>query len=162
WNMLPLLVILCALTASAAELSVSVKSGANPLPGLRVTLYRAGMTKGAPAEALRMDVSDASGVARISYTPPAPSSILYVFADDARGWPVRLGTVLGATAVAPREAVVNEITTVATAYAMAQFLKNGNISGHASSLQTAAATFASLVNPTTGGTSPFFGQSTVS
>jgi len=63
--------------------------------------------------------------------------------------PIRLATVLG-SAPFPLEVVINERATVATAYALAQFIKPGRISGKSPGLQNAAATARNLVNLATG------------
>lgn len=154
------ILLVCAACAAAAELNVTVRSGTSPIAGSRVTLYRAGPAKSAPAEALATATSDAEGAAILSYNPP-PSGVLYAFADGAPSAPVRLATVIGPSAVAGRSVVINEASTVATAFSMAQFLKNGVISGVPASVQLAAATFANLVNPATGEVSPFFGPGTL-
>src|SRR5687767_272597 len=103
------LLVLCTLHVRAAELIVTVKSGAGPIPGSRVTLYRGGNAKGTAAEALASGTSDAAGTLRITYAEPAPSSLLYIFADGTPSPSVRLAAILGAAAVAPRSVVINEI-----------------------------------------------------
>jgi streptogramin lyase len=102
-------------------------------------------------------VTDAAGTARLTYGAPSPASILYVFADGAPIPSVRLASVLGAAQVAPQTVVINEASTVATAFAMAQFLKASSIGGFGPGLQLAAATFRNLMNPATGEVPPFFG-----
>ena len=48
---------------------------------------------------------------------------------------------------------VNELTTVASAYALAQFTHDAVVRGRSPGLENAAATAANLINPTTGGVS---------
>lgn len=62
---------------------------------------------------------------------------------------VRLATVLGKPPV-QSEIVINERTTVATAYAMAQFLTPTGIDGTSPGLQNAAATAQNLVDLSNG------------
>src|SRR5689334_5701476 len=138
----------CAIAASAADLGVTVRSGATPIEGATVTLYLAGRNSGAAAMTLGSGVSGSSGKARIEYSPPGSSDLLYVLADGGSSTAVRLAAVPGAGA--PPDVVVNELTTVATAFAMSQFLKAGTIAGHPESLAAAAATARDLVDPATG------------
>jgi len=78
--------------------------------------------------------------------------------SKSRRSPVRLATVLG-TAPFPPEVVINERTTVATAYALAQFLTRGRISGKSPGLQNAAATGQNLVDLETGEVGSVLGNS---
>ena len=64
--------------------------------------------------------------------------------------PIALATVLGDWDTSDQAIVVNERTTVATAWAMAQFLDGFNISGKSPGLQNAAATVRNLVDLLTG------------
>jgi DNA-binding beta-propeller fold protein YncE len=92
---------------------------------------------------------------RLSY--PATTDLLYVIADGASSSAIRLAAVPGAGA--PSDVVANELTTVATAFAMSQFLKGGTISGLPEGLALATATAASLVNPATGEATPSLSRS---
>jgi hypothetical protein len=136
-----------------------VSSGA-PARAARVTLYEAGTRQGAPAKALGTDVTNARGAFRIAYREPRDAdAVLYLLSDSrpsgVRGagppaWrPVRLAAVLPADP--PHRVVLTERTTVATAYAMAQFLDDGEIAGPAPGLPNAAGTAQNLANVATGG-----------
>jgi sugar lactone lactonase YvrE len=93
----------------------------------------------------------------IRYTQPTDSNaVLYLVADGsspygirARRPELRLATVLG-IGQGPVNVVINERTTVATAYAMAQFIQGTNIAGGSPGLRNAAATLKNLVNVETG------------
>ena len=126
-----------------------VRSGNTPIRRATVTLYRAGDQKGSGEVALGSAVTDASGFFRIPYTPQDdPAAVLYLVAHGPLAT-TRLATVLG-TAPVSTSVTINERTTVATAYAMAQFIVENRIGGHAPGLQNAAGTFRNLVNVTTG------------
>ncbi|MEO5361033.1 MAG: NHL repeat-containing protein [Nitrospirota bacterium] len=143
-----------SLTAYAAEQKGVVLNGQIPVASSTVTLYRAGTQRGTQAVALGSAQSDDNGNFNISYTPPLDTNaVLYLIADGAINVlesPVRLATVLGSAPVAASNAVINERTTVAAAYAMAQFINGRNISGTSPGLQNAAAIVQNLVDIKTG------------
>ena len=135
--------------ANAAQLIVTVRTGTTPIERSRVTLMRAGNAAGAAATPVTIGTSDAKGQVQLTYTVP-PGDILYLLAEGAPSASVRLAAVLGAAAYVPPSTVVNELTTVATAYAMAHFLQKENIAGPLPSLAIAAMTASSLANSATG------------
>jgi sugar lactone lactonase YvrE len=134
--------------AAAAKLRGEVVSGRVKLGSTPVTLYRAGS---ADSEPVRLGRSRTRGNSsfKLSYRPPHRSgAVLYLIAG--RGAAVRLASVLG-TRRFPRKVVVNEHTTVATGYALAQFLRGAKtLAGRSPGLQNAAAMAANLVNVRTG------------
>jgi hypothetical protein len=144
-------------SAEAQRQHGTVQSGETPIAGSNVTLYSAGASRGASASVLGHAIADRNGAFAINYTqPPSSNAVLYLVADGffpprARTprTDVRLATVLG-TCQGPANVVVNERTTVATAYAMAQFIHATNIAGGSPGLQNAAATFRNLVDVRTG------------
>jgi hypothetical protein len=156
-----LLVLTFPLAAHAAEQKGKVQSGETSIAFSTVTLYRAGAYRGARAVALGRAQSDDSGFFHISYTPPSgPGAVLYLIADGGFALPsaqapkgrrgsIRLAAVLGTPPV-PADVVINERTTVASAFAMAQFIAGRNIAGKAPGLQNAAATVQNLVDVTSG------------
>ncbi|MER7985526.1 LysM peptidoglycan-binding domain-containing protein [Streptomyces noursei] len=97
--------------------------------------------------------TDAAGAFRIRYAPPA-DGVLYVEATSGRR--LRLRAVVGVGsggAVRPRaldRVRVNELTTVAATYALAQFDGGRQVVGPAPGLENAAATSFNLADPTTG------------
>jgi hypothetical protein len=134
-----------------------VQSGETPIAGSNVTLYSAGASRGASASVLGHATTDRNGAFAINYTQPLNSNaVLYLVADGfLPPWArtprreVRLATVLG-TGQGSANVVLNERTTIGTAYAMAQFIQGTNIAGGSPGLQNAAATFKNLVNVRTG------------
>ncbi|MBW1596973.1 NHL repeat-containing protein [Streptomyces sp. JJ38] len=169
-------------TAASAELSATgqghpgkllqrgtVSTGSSPVPFARVTLYQAGDHRGGEAKALGRAESDAEGRFAVRYRRPKDEdAVLYLVADaepvrgsgGAQGRtggegrrPVRLTSVL-LPEPQPTPTVVNERTTVATAYAMAQFAEGSDIAGTHPGLQNAAGTSHNLADVKTGRVSP--------
>ncbi len=136
----------------------TVQSGETPIAGSNVTLYSAGTSRSASASVLGHAITDRNGAFAINYTQPLNSNaVLYLVADGflpprarTRRTEVRLATVLG-TGQGPANVVLNERTTVGTAFAMAQFIQGTNIAGGSPGLQNAAATFKNLADVRTGG-----------
>jgi hypothetical protein len=110
--------------------------------------------------------SDSNGHFTIFFKPPAHSNVvLYLIADGERGssWgrgfrsrksPVRLATVLGIDPE-PGDVVINERTTVATAYTMAQFIHGTEIQGKGPGPRNAAGILRNVVDVYTGDVSTF-------
>ncbi len=122
-----------------------VLHGELPVEKSMVTLYRAGSTRGSTGVALGTAQTDSAGTFELSYFSPGdPHAVLYLTAAGPPG-SVKLVSVLGVPPV-PSEIVINERTTIATAYAMAQFIVGGGIGGTYPGLQNAAATLQNLVN----------------
>ena len=124
-----------ALSANPRSLSGVVQTGgtssSQPLPNVNVTLFEA--TLGRPT-ALGHTTTDAAGRFAIPYKKNRSSSIFFVNADVGEG--VEFVTVLGPNL--PASVTINELTTVAASYSMAQFLRTGVISGNSFGLQIAA------------------------
>jgi hypothetical protein len=137
-----------ALGDSGAGLTGLVRSAGAPLGHVTVTLYRSGASRSAAAVPLGTGHTGADGRFTITYPTQHPSdAVLYVLVG--RGTEVRLASVLG-RAPAPGRIVVNERTTVAVAYAFAQFLAGRDIAGPAPGPANAAAMAANLADPRTG------------
>jgi len=138
-------------------------SGEQPIASSRVTLFRTGTERG--IKELGTAVTDSSGFFSITYDVPTSSrAVLYLRADSdlinlsqktrTTGLSsVRLATVLGKPPVEPG-IVINERTTVATAYTMAQFFTEDGIDGTYPGLQNAAAIVENLVDLSSGGIAP--------
>jgi hypothetical protein len=124
-----------------------VGSSAEPLGNVNVTLYEA-----TPAQprALGHATTNSSGQFVISSPKDATSSIFYASADIGKG--VELVTILGPDL--PFSTKINELTTVASSYSMAQFYRTGVISGNSFGLRLAAGMNDNIVSPATGRPSP--------
>src|SRR5450755_3565888 len=134
-------------------LSGVVETGKRPLPGSVVVLYAAGSTS-----RLRLGsaLTGARGRFRISYVPPHREAVLYLIATGgsrAAGPAVQLLSVAGSVQQPRLSVKVNELTTVASAYALAQFTHGAVVRGRSPGLENAAATASNLVKPSTGGVS---------
>lgn len=126
--------------------------GAKPVQGARVSIYRAGI--GAP-ELLGETFSNARGQFSVNLLPKqGAEETRYVVASDGR---TELMTVLSAS---DRPHVrINEMTTVATAYAMAQFFDGKAIAGKPLPLRVAAGMFRNLAAPDRGEVSAVLNRS---
>jgi hypothetical protein len=140
-----------ALSAHPRSVSGVVHTGgtssSQPLPNVNVTLFEA--TLGQPT-ALGHATTDAAGQFAIPYKKNSSSSIFFVNAAVGEG--VEFVTVLGANL--PASVTINELTTVAASYSMAQFLRTGVISGNSFGLQVAAGMNDNIVASATGQSSP--------
>ncbi len=139
-------------------LSGSVSSGGSGIGSSVVSLYAA-RSSGAPDRLGQNRTAD-DGTFSIKYNAPlSDDAVLYVVAEGGRN---EAGVVLPdsfamAAAIGTDPVptvVVNEITTVATAYSMAQFLSTAGISGPAPGLQLAAGMVANVADVATGELGP--------
>jgi streptogramin lyase len=145
-------------------------AGTRPIVGAAVQLYAAGTTgNGSAASALLTTAltTDTTGAFTVpaGYACPATASQLYVVVrggqvgTSASNAAITLATVLGACnqVVASSQFVINEATTAATAWGLAEFLGSGGNIGASSTngqgLSNAVATVTNLAN-VTAGTSP--------
>lgn len=138
--------------------------GGNPFPGaFRVVLYQAMPGAQRPTK-LGATITRRGGMFRLSYRGSAPRrAVRYLVATRPgggaeAGFPVpassyRLATALGAGRV-PRKATLNERTTVAAAYALAQFFRGTRVAGKNPGLRNAAAMSRNLALPRSGRISP--------
>jgi streptogramin lyase len=144
-------------------------AGAQPIVGATVQLYAAGTTGNGSAGTAFLTstlTTDAAGAFTVpaGYSCPAAAAQLYVIirggqVGAAANAAIALATPIGTCnqLASGAQFVINEVTTAATAYGLAQFLSaGGNIgatSTNAQGLANAVATVANLANLTTG-TSP--------
>ena len=151
-----------ALTATIAGasaqsgLSGQVLLAGEPVVGATVTLWSAGA--GAPAQLAQAQAGTDGRFALAPATSPGNDAILYLVAkggapkattNQNSGDAVVLATLLGSSL--PKNVTVNELTTVASAFTAAQFIKEGAISGNPLGLRIAAGNVPNLVDPETGG-----------
>ena len=118
-------------------------SSSRPLPHVKVTLFEA--TQALP-RALGRTTTNAAGRFSIRQRRSTSRTVFFVRADVGRG--VRFVAILGPRL--PRCVTINELTTVAASYSMAQFFRTGVISGRSFGLRTAAAMNDNIVSPPTG------------
>jgi len=124
-----------------------------------VTLYEA--TEFAPI-ALATTSTDDNGSFALDIARDTSNSIFFLRADVAPD--VVFIAILGV--YLPEEAIINEVTTVASSYAMAQFYRTGQIAGDGLRLQIASMMYTNIVDPQTGEisevlkTSPNAGETT--
>jgi hypothetical protein len=138
-------------SANPRSLSGVVQTGgttsSQPLPNVHVTLFEA--TRALPTT-LGEATTDASGRFTIRYNKNRSSTIFFVKADIGQG--VQFVSVLGPNL--PASVTINELTTVAASYSMAQFYRTGVIAGNSFPLQIAAGMNDNIVTSATGQSSP--------
>ncbi len=122
-------------------------TSSQPLPNVHVILFEA--TRALPTT-LGEATTDASGRFTIPYRKSTSHSIFFVQADVGEG--VEFVTILGPNL--PASVTINELTTVAASYSMAQFYRTGVISGNSFGLQLAAGMNDNIVTAATGQSSP--------
>ena len=142
-------------------------AGSQPIVGATVQLYAAGSTgNGSAATALLASAltSDSTGAFTVAagYSCPAAASQVYVVVRGGQvgsavaNPAITLASALGACnqIAADSQFVINEVTTAATAWGLAQFFGTGGNVGasatNAQGLANAVATVANLANLTTG------------
>lgn len=141
-----------SLSAAPGPLRGTVTGAGKSLQGAQVTLF-AGSRSG--VRELGRATTDTTGSFEIPYAQPA-AGVLYVEATpaDARRLRLRSVVAVGEGGGVPTRTVsqvrVNELTTVAATYALAQFSSQHGIDGPSPGLQNAAATTFNLVDPVTG------------
>jgi streptogramin lyase len=122
-------------------------SSSQPLPNVHVTLFEA--TPALPTT-VGQATTDTVGRFTISYKKSKSSSIFFLKADIGEG--VEFVTILGSDL--PQSTTINELTTVAASYSMAQFYRTGVILGNSFGLQIAAGMNDNIVASATGQSSP--------
>ncbi len=140
-----------AAAAQGAQVSGSVVAAGTPVASSTVTLY-AGRAGAAP---LRLGSAATSGNGRfaITYRPPAGPAVIYAVAaggDTPTPRALRFMAVADPRSGSPARLTLNELTTVASAYAMARFLHETRITGASVGMRNAAATARGLADPATG------------
>jgi len=159
---LALAVTLAPTSAAAATNKGGVLKGTTPMRGMNVVLYAAAPGAKRPA-ILGSTRSRSGGAFSLRYRRSGSPAVKYLVATRPgggaeAGYPVpgntyRLAAALGAGKV-PRRAAINERTTVAIGFAMAQFLSANRVVGKNPGLRNAAAMTWNLVGHRKGGLSP--------
>jgi hypothetical protein len=149
------------------EINGIVRSGNQVIPNSNVTLFRSGTGNG--ISILGDDIADEEGNFSISFNLPSDeNAVLYIIAENdplniaktnqlSNSLNVRLALMLGRLPVVSN-VVINERTTVAAAYAMAQFFVPGGIDGTYPGLQNAADISQNLADPSDGGIASMLGS----
>jgi DNA-binding beta-propeller fold protein YncE len=145
--------------AAAQQLVGHVYGGGGPVAESTVTLWAAG--QGAPTKLAESKAGDDGAFDLKFDTQRAGGDVLYLIAKG--GTPkvggsqeanpaITLMATLGANP--PKDVTINELTTVASVWTGAQFLKGETFSGHALGLKIAAGNVPNLVDLATGGLGP--------
>lgn len=129
------------------QVSGTVTSGAGTsavaIGGATVTVYQ---TQQGSTAVQGTALADDSGKFTVKYPPNSNGGILYAIAR--KGTNIELATLIGTEAGAG--IVINELTTIATAYASNQYLQSGVIAGKPLPLQIVAGMAENLVGARTG------------
>ncbi len=134
-------------SASAASLSGQVLTTGHPVQATPVTLF-ASAVGGGPATRLAFSRTDRAGAFAIRYVRPRRAgAVLYALAG--RPGASRLAAVLG-TPPSRYRTVINERTTIAAGFALAQFIDGDGIRGRVPGAPNAAGMAANLVDVRTG------------
>jgi len=158
-----LLALLAAQPAFAASGTIQGQVQGSPLPrAFRVSLLQAN-PGGAKPKRLGATMTRRGGSYSLAYKGATRRGVRYLIAvrpggGAEAGFPVpvssyRLAAALGDRGV-PRRATVNDRTTVAAAFAMAQFFRGNDVAGKNPGLRNAAAMTRDLVGRRSGGLSP--------
>src|SRR5271165_5527246 len=145
--------------AAAQQLVGHVYGGGGPVAESTVTLWAAG--QGAPTKLSETKAREDGAFDLTFDTQRAGGDVLYLI---ARGGTPKVGGSQGANpaitlmatlgANPPKEVTINELTTVASVWTGAQFLKGETFSGHALGLKIAAGNVPNLVDLAAGGLGP--------
>ncbi len=125
-----------------------LESGPRRLGGVEVTLYQAVARPQAGvwpwAKVLGRKTTGTNGYFEISYDDVRdPDAVLYLVAKSG---PWALATIVGSEPRA-KKVIINDLTSVASAYALAQFIHGRQVAGNAVGLKNAASMFLNLVDP---------------
>jgi hypothetical protein len=148
----PVSVVTPALGAANATMDGTVTAAGQPLSGAGVTLHVATRTG---ATVVGRTTTDSAGRFTTSYEAPE-SGALYVEATPSPESRLRLRSVAGfgngggIPSRTVQTVTVNELTTVAAGYALAQFTTADGVAGPSPGLENAAATAFNLADPSTG------------
>lgn len=140
-------------TRTVEDLSGTVEFDGRPLAGATVEAYEVGARPELTRRIAR-DRTDERGVFRLR-VKPSPDREVYLVTDGGRRASRDLTLALGLGHDWPRDVTVNELTTVATGYALAQFLADGTVSGTGIGLANAMSMVRNIIDPRSGRPSQF-------
>jgi hypothetical protein len=132
------------------------------IQGASIVLYRVGIRGyGSPATVLGSTTTDAAGAWAVSFTKPTDDPLVYVVAGGGNlgggaNEAIGLLTAIGPLSQAPNRVTVNEVTTVASVFALAQFLDRdtatniGSAVANTTGLPNAFGNVGNLVDVTSG------------
>ncbi len=108
-------------------LSGTVQGGVSAVSGATVTLYAAGTAYASGATSLASATTDSNGNFTVGYTSPAAPTVLYLLAlggnaGSGSNSAIGLMNVAGLSNALPASVTINEQSTVAAQWAMAQFI----------------------------------------
>ena len=146
--------------AAAAPLTGSVRAAGNPVRQATVRLMLAGEAPGT-ATLLQSVITDAAGSFRVTVPASvAPDAVLYATVSGGTSGKLALAGDVELAAsfgdVRSGRVVINELTTVAAGYSLAQFALAGSLGGSSPGLRNAAAMPRNMVDPRTGQLTRFF------
>jgi hypothetical protein len=146
----------CAPAAAAIRIEGQVQAGGGPLASSTVTLWAA--SAGEPKQLAQTKSGSDGRFALRTADTPGKDAVLYVVAKggiatvkkgSGDNSAIALLTVLGNKP--PAKIVINELTTVASTFTSARFIKGEAISGNPLGLRIATGNAPNLVDPATGG-----------
>src|SRR6516165_1975200 len=145
----------CGPTAAAVRIEGQVQAGGGGIANSSVTLWAA--SAGEPKQLAQARANGDGRFELTSQETPGADVILYVVAKagiatvkkgSGDNPAIALLTVLGNTP--PAKIVINELTTVASTFTSARFIKGEGISGNPLGLRIAAGNAPNFVDPATG------------
>ncbi len=142
-----LMIGLASQSAVAKRMEGTVTVAGQPMRGATVTLWRTA-GKDAPKSVSEASTNASGGFAFPNVSAAGDGSVFYLTSKGGAGNAVTLMSVLGNEP--PSKVVVNELTTVASAFTSAQFVDGTAIRGNALGLRIAAGNAPNLVDPATG------------
>ena len=142
----------CGSAAAAVRIEGQVQASGAPLANSAVTLWQAGSS--APKQLAQIKAGPDGRFEVNSQETPGADSFLYLVSE---GGAAASSSENAATAMLlvlnnapPSKVVINELTTVASAFTAARFINGDSISGNPLGLRIAAGNVPNLVDPLTG------------
>lgn len=142
-----MLLIMLPAAAVAARIEGQVQVGGGPVANSTVTLWGASVAQ--PRQLAQTRTGSDGRFELASPDDVGRDVILYLVAKGGDNPAIALLSVLGN--IPPPKVVMNELTTVASTFTSARFIKGEAISGNPLGLRIAAGNAPNLVDPATGG-----------